>query len=289
MFTFSRRARPLPSRATAKASRSSSNACGRWFRADRGRGDGRFRDRRCGRAGRGCVAGHRGQSGAGASLRPGDRTTGQDRSDPRVHDRPLRRGDQARGAQPAGRGHAIAGRSGRAQASDHRNDRRRAQSGEARHGQADRQEHRPPHRRAREGAGRDRWEIDASARGSPAWRRRRTSSPLFRAWGRSPLARSSPNCPTRTLDGKRIASLAGLAPFTRQSGQWRGKAMIAGGRARVRSALFLAALTAARHNPVLKAFRDKKVAEGKPKMVAIIAVARKLLTILNAILRDKQQ
>ena len=91
-----------------------------------------------------------------------------------------------------------------------------------------------------------------------------------------------------TLDGKRIASLAGLAPFTRQSGQWKGKAMIAGGRATVRSALFLAALTAARHNPVLKAFRDKKVAEGKPKMVAIIAVARKLLTILNAILRDKQ-
>ena len=68
----------------------------------------------------------------------------------------------------------------------------------------------------------------------------------------------------------------------------KGKSFIGGGRKSVRSLLFLGALTAARHNPALKAFRDKLVAAGKPKMVAAIAVARKLLTILNAILRDKK-
>jgi transposase len=91
-----------------------------------------------------------------------------------------------------------------------------------------------------------------------------------------------------SLDRRQIAALAGLAPWTRQSGQWRGKSFIGGGRKAVRSALFLAAMTAAHHNPILKPFRDKLVAAGKPKLVALIAVARKLLTILNAILRDKR-
>ena len=65
-------------------------------------------------------------------------------------------------------------------------------------------------------------------------------------------------------------------------------AVIGGGRATVRTVLFLAAMTAARHNPTLKAFRDRLVAAGKPKMVALIATARKLLTILNAIIRDNR-
>jgi transposase len=90
-----------------------------------------------------------------------------------------------------------------------------------------------------------------------------------------------------SLDRRKVAALVGLAPWTRQSGQWRGKSFIGGGRKSVRSALFMAAMVAARHNPVLKRFRDKLVAAGKPKLVAIIAVARKLLIILNAILRDK--
>ena len=77
---------------------------------------------------------------------------------------------------------------------------------------------------------------------------------------------------------KQIATLVGLAPFTRQSGQWRGKS--------VRRALFMGAMVARRHNPVLKAFFERLIAAGKPKKVAIIAVARKLLTILNAIVRD---
>lgn len=91
-----------------------------------------------------------------------------------------------------------------------------------------------------------------------------------------------------SLDRRQIASLAGLAPFTRQSGKWRGKSFIGGGRSRVRSALFMAALVAARHNPVLKAFRDRLVEAGKPKIVAIVATMRKLLTILNAIIRDQK-
>ena len=91
-----------------------------------------------------------------------------------------------------------------------------------------------------------------------------------------------------TLDRRQIAALVGLAPWTRQSGQWRGKSFIGGGRAGVRTALYMGALSAAKHNASLKAFRNRLVESGKPKMLAIIAVARKLITILNAIIRDNQ-
>jgi transposase len=90
------------------------------------------------------------------------------------------------------------------------------------------------------------------------------------------------------LDRRAIAALAGLAPFTRQSGQWRGKSFIAGGRSAPRAALFIGAMVAARHNGVLKPFYQRLIAAGKPKRLALIATARKLLTILNAIIRDKQ-
>jgi transposase len=132
-------------------------------------------------------------------------------------------------------------------------------------------------------------EIDASVRGSPAWREKEdllASVPGVGPITARTLIAELPEL--GALDGKRIASLAGLAPFTRQSGQWKGKAMIAGGRKTVRSALFLASLAACRHNPVLKAFRQRLIDAGKPKMLVAIAAARKLLTILNAILRDKQ-
>jgi transposase len=132
-------------------------------------------------------------------------------------------------------------------------------------------------------------EIDASVRGSPAWREKEdllASVPGVGPITARTLIAELPEL--GTLDGKRIASLAGLAPFTRQSGQWTGKAMIAGGRKSVRSALFLASLVACRHNPVLKAFRQRLIDAGKAKMLVVIAAARKLLTILNAILRDKQ-
>jgi transposase len=132
-------------------------------------------------------------------------------------------------------------------------------------------------------------EIDTGVRGSPAWREKEDL--LASVPGVGPVTARSliAELPELgSLDNKQIASLAGLAPYTRQSGQWKGKSMIGGGRKSVRSALFLAALVASRHNPVLKAFRERLVAAGKPKMVAVIAVARKLLTILNAILRDNK-
>jgi len=89
-----------------------------------------------------------------------------------------------------------------------------------------------------------------------------------------------------SLDRRQVASLAGLAPWTRQSGQGKGKSFIGGGRAGVRSALFMGAMVAVKHNRPLKAFYARLIAAGKEKMVALIAVARKLLTILTAILRD---
>lgn len=88
------------------------------------------------------------------------------------------------------------------------------------------------------------------------------------------------------LDRREIAALAGLAPWTRQSGQWRGKSFIGGGRASVRAVLFMGAITAARHNATLKAFHQRLIEAGKPELVALVAVARKLLTILNAIIRS---
>jgi transposase len=132
-------------------------------------------------------------------------------------------------------------------------------------------------------------EIDEQVRGSPAWAEKEdllASVPGVGPIIARTLIAEMPEL--GALDRRQIAALAGLAPWTRQSGQWKGKSLIGGGRKNVRSVLFMGALTAARHNPVLKAFRDRKIAEGKPKMVAAIAVARKLLTILNAILRDKQ-
>ncbi len=132
-------------------------------------------------------------------------------------------------------------------------------------------------------------EIDTGVRGSPAWREKEdllASVPGVGPVTARTLLAEMPEL--GALDKKKIASLAGLAPYARQSGQWKGKSMIAGGRKAVRSALFLAALSACRYNPILKTFRDRLVDAGKPKMVAIIAAARKLLVILNAILRDKQ-
>jgi transposase len=131
-------------------------------------------------------------------------------------------------------------------------------------------------------------EIDDHVRGSPVWAEKEdllASVPGVGPVIARTLIAELPEL--GTLNRRQIAALVGLAPWTRQSGQWRGKSFIGGGRKTVRNALFMAAITAARHNPILKPFRDKLVAAGKPKLVAIIAVARKLLTILNAILRDK--
>lgn len=91
-----------------------------------------------------------------------------------------------------------------------------------------------------------------------------------------------------TLTRRQIAALVGLAPMNRDSGQWRGTRSIRGGRSAVRATLYMAALVASRHNPTLKAFHARLIAAGKPRKLAIVACARKLLTILNAIVRDKK-
>jgi len=85
------------------------------------------------------------------------------------------------------------------------------------------------------------------------------------------------------LDRRRIAALVGVAPLNRDSGQMRGQRSIWGGRADVRRTLYMATLTAVRHNPPLKAFYDKLVAAGKRKKIALVAAMRKLLGMLNAI------
>lgn len=132
-------------------------------------------------------------------------------------------------------------------------------------------------------------DIDAMVRGSPAWREKEdllVSVPgIGKILARTLLAELPE---LGRLDRRSIASLAGLAPYTRQSGRWRGKSMISGGRSAVRSALFLAALVASRCNPMLKAFYQRLLSTGKPKMVALIALARKMLTILNALIRDQR-
>lgn len=86
------------------------------------------------------------------------------------------------------------------------------------------------------------------------------------------------------LTRKQVAALVGVAPLARDSGQWRGARVIWGGRAPVRRVLYMAALVASRHNPVVREFYARLVAAGKPPKVALVACMRKLLTILNAML-----
>lgn len=89
------------------------------------------------------------------------------------------------------------------------------------------------------------------------------------------------------LSRREVGALVGVAPFNRDSGQHRGRQITWGGRASVRRTLFMAALVATRRNPVIRTFYERLLAAGKPKKVALVACMRKLLTILNAIARDR--
>ena len=91
-----------------------------------------------------------------------------------------------------------------------------------------------------------------------------------------------------TLDRKQIAALVGVAPLNRDSGTTRGKRTVWGGRARVRTVLYMGALVASRFNPVIRTFYQRLLAAGKPKKLALTACMRKLLTMLNAILKTGQ-
>lgn len=92
-----------------------------------------------------------------------------------------------------------------------------------------------------------------------------------------------------SLSRRKISALVGVAPVNRDSGTMRGRRIIFGGRAGVRTALYMAALVATRFNPVIKVFYMRLVAAGKPKKVALVACMRKLLTILNAMLRKNEE
>lgn len=129
-------------------------------------------------------------------------------------------------------------------------------------------------------------DLDAAIRESPLWR---AQDDLFQSVpGVGPIT-------SRTLlaqlpelghlDRKEIAALVGVAPLARDSGTLRGRRTIWGGRATVRAVLYMAAVTAARCNPLIRIFYQRLRAAGKPAKVALIACMRKLLTILNAIAR----
>lgn len=91
-----------------------------------------------------------------------------------------------------------------------------------------------------------------------------------------------------TLNRRQIAALVGVAPFNRDSGSYRGKRTVWGGRSQVRTALYLATLVASRYNPAIKDFYERLRAAGKPKKLALVACMRKLLTVLNSMLRNRK-
>lgn len=132
-------------------------------------------------------------------------------------------------------------------------------------------------------------EIDRLIKSSPVWR---ANDDLLRSTaGVGPVLSSTliANLPELgRLDRKKIAALVGVAPFNDDSGRHSGRRRVRGGRTQVRKALYMAALVSVRHNPRLRAFYDRLIAAGKLRKVAIVATMRKLLTMLNAMARDRR-
>lgn len=131
-------------------------------------------------------------------------------------------------------------------------------------------------------------DLAAAIRESPVWREKEA---LLRSMpGVGPVLTTTllANLPELgTVTGKQIAALVGVAPFNRDSGMWRGKRTVWGGRAQIRATLYMGALVAARFNPVIRAFYQRLCAAGKAKKVALTACMRKLLLILNAMLKHR--
>lgn len=132
-------------------------------------------------------------------------------------------------------------------------------------------------------------ELDSAIRGTPAWRENddllRSVPGVGNATARTLLAELPE---LGTLGRREIAALVGVAPLNRDSGSWRGKRTTWAGRATVRSALYMATLVASRRNPVIAAAYQRLRVAGKPAKLALVACMRKLLVILNAILRDRR-
>ena len=130
-------------------------------------------------------------------------------------------------------------------------------------------------------------DLGHSIRATPAWKAKDEilrSSPSVGKGLSSALISDVPEL--GTLNRKKIAALVGVAPFNRDSGQHRGRRMIAGGRAYVRKILYMATLNATRFNPIIRTFYERLVKVGKPFKVAIVACMRKFLTILNAMVKN---
>jgi transposase len=130
-------------------------------------------------------------------------------------------------------------------------------------------------------------ELDDTIRGTPIWRESEDLLKSAPGVGNILARTLIADLPELgTLDRKKIAALVGVAPFNRDSGMLRGRRTVWGGRASIRTTLYMAALVATRHNPVIANFYRRLLAAGKPKKLALTACMRKLLTILNAMLRD---
>lgn len=130
-------------------------------------------------------------------------------------------------------------------------------------------------------------DIGTTVRQSPLWREKDDllrSVPGIGKVVASTLLASLPEL--GTLDRKKIAALVGVAPINRDSGKMRGRRSIWGGRADVRAVLYMAAVSATKHNPAVRATYERLVAAGKAKKVALVACMRKLLTMVNAMIRD---
>ena len=131
-------------------------------------------------------------------------------------------------------------------------------------------------------------DLDDAVRTSPAWRATEDLLASVPGIGRTSARTLIAELPELgTLDRRKIASLVGVAPLNRDSGAFRGRRMVLGGRASVRKALYMPTLTAIRRNPAIRALYARLIARGKPAKVAITAAMRKLLTILNAILKSQ--
>ena len=132
-------------------------------------------------------------------------------------------------------------------------------------------------------------DLDQRIRCSPAWREK---DDLLRSCkGIGPITtHTMVSCLPElgTLSGRQISALVGIAPFNDDTGKHQGRRHIQGGRLDVRAVLYMATLAAIRHNPVIRNFHQRLIGAGKAKKVAITACMRKLLTILNAMLRDKK-
>ena len=132
-------------------------------------------------------------------------------------------------------------------------------------------------------------EIDNRIKASPVWRAKDKLLQSVPGIGKTTASMLIVALPELGhLNRRQIASLVGLAPMNRDSGTFRGRRMITGGRALIRAGLYMPILSAVRYNPKIKTFYDRLIAAGKLEKVAITACMRKLLTMLNAIVRENE-